>query len=268
MKYIRKMKLSIITINYNNGKGLERTILSVINQSYKDYEFIVIDGNSTDDSKLILEKYKNDINYWVSEPDTGIYNAMNKGSRIAQGDYLNFLNSGDCFSNNHVLKSIADLQSDAAIITGCHKENGLRNVGKNGITFLDLYKWAVDHQASFIKRELCMKYPYDEKYKIVSDWKFFIQALILDNCSFEFTEQVIIDVESGGISETNFELDHRERDMVLKELFPERILADYRRLAKADSPLLELTPELNQTTGIQKAVYRFARLLLKLRKMF
>ena len=88
------MKLSIITVNYNDAKGLERTILSVISQTKHNFEFIVIDGGSTDGSIDVIKKYEGNINYWVSEPDGGIYQGMNKGLRQAKGDYVNFMNSG------------------------------------------------------------------------------------------------------------------------------------------------------------------------------
>ncbi len=91
------MKLSIITVNLNNKDGLQKTIDSVISQTFKDFEWIVIDGGSTDGSKELIEKYSDYISYWVSEPDKGIYNAMNKGIKVAKGDYLEFLNSGDIF---------------------------------------------------------------------------------------------------------------------------------------------------------------------------
>ena len=258
------MKLSIITINYNNARGLERTIKSVICQTFTNYEYIIVDGGSTDGSLEVINKYADHISKWVSEPDEGIYNAMNKGTRMASGEYFNYMNSGDCFCDAHVLEDIFLSNNNSDIITGMHEPNGIRNVGKNGITMLSLYKWAIDHQASFIRRELCIKHPYDEKYKIVSDWKFFIEVLIFDNCSFKYIERNIVKVESGGISETQHQLDSQERNAVLHELLPPRILCDYIRLAKADSPLLELTPELNKTVGKQRLVYRFAEFLLRL----
>lgn len=98
------MKFSIITINYNNCEGLEKTIQSVIEQSYKGYEYIVIDGGSTDGSIDIIKKYEPSITFWVSEKDSGIYNAMNKGIRHSTGEYLNFMNSGDTFYEPEVLK--------------------------------------------------------------------------------------------------------------------------------------------------------------------
>ena len=90
-------KISIITINYNNCEGLRRTIESVVNQTCRDFEYIIIDGGSTDGSVDVIKRYADNIDYWVSEPDKGIYNAMNKGIRMATGDYVQILNSGDMF---------------------------------------------------------------------------------------------------------------------------------------------------------------------------
>ena len=110
------MKYSIITVNYNNKEGLRQTIESVIHQTFRDFEFIVIDGGSTDGSADVLKEYDAQITYWVSEKDNGIYNAMNKGIAKATGDYLNFMNSGDCFYTSDVLESVANYESDADFI--------------------------------------------------------------------------------------------------------------------------------------------------------
>ena len=259
------MKLSIITVNYNDAEGLERTIKSVINQTFNDYEFIIIDGGSTDGSVDVIKKYESHIDYWVSEKDGGIYPGMNKGLFRAKGEYLNFMNGGDCYHSNDVLENIFALDTEADIITGAHSENGLRNVGKGGVTMLDLYKWAIDHQASFIRRKVALRHPYDEKYRIVSDWKFFIEALIFDNCSFYYTDTIVVDVDMKGISNTNFELDKQERETVLKELFPERVLEDYQLLASIHPDLLEMAPCISKSWKIQNAILKMARLLLKIK---
>lgn len=259
------MKLSIITVNYNDAEGLERTIQSVISQTFQDFEFIIIDGGSTDDSVDVIRKYENYIDYWVSERDGGIYPGMNKGLRQAKGEYLNFMNGGDCYHSPEVLKNIFALDTDADIITGTHAENGLRNVGQGGVTMLDLYKWAIDHQASFIRREVALRHPYDEKYRIVSDWKFFIEALIFDNCTFFYTDTIVVDVDMKGISNTNFALDMQEREAVLRELFPERVLKDYQLLASIHPDLLEVAPRICQSQTIKNAILKLVYQLLKIR---
>ena len=111
------MKYSIITINFNNREGLERTIKSVITQTCQDFEYIIIDGGSTDGSIDIIKKYANKIHYWVSEPDNGIYHAMNKGVQFAHGEYLNFMNSGDFFIDIEVLSDLFPFLNND-IITG------------------------------------------------------------------------------------------------------------------------------------------------------
>ena len=100
------MKFSIITINYNNCEGLRRTIESVVNQTCHDFEYIIIDGGSTDGSVDVIKQYADQIDYWVSEPDKGIYNAMNKGVAVAKGEYCLFLNSGDSLHNNSALAKV------------------------------------------------------------------------------------------------------------------------------------------------------------------
>lgn len=259
------MKLSIITINFNDADGLERTIKSVISQTFNDYEFIVIDGGSTDGSVDVIKKYEKHIDYWVSERDGGIYPGMNKGLRQAKGEYVNFMNGGDCYHSAEVLQNIFSLDADADIITGTHSENGLRNVGEGGVTMLDLYKWAIDHQASFIRREVALRHPYDEKYRIVSDWKFFIEALIIDNCSFYYTDTIVVDVDMKGISNTNYALDKLEREAVLHELFPDRILKDYQLLASIHPDLLEVAPRICKSQTIKKAILKLAYQLLKIK---
>ena len=259
------MKLSIITINYNNASGLERTILSVISQTFKDYEFIIIDGGSTDNSIDIIHKYERQIDYWVSEHDGGIYQGMNKGLLHAKGDYVNFMNSGDSFHSPYVLDKIFTLDTAADIITGAHAGSPHPNIGPKGVTMYSLITGAVDHQASFIRREVALRHPYDERYKIVSDWKFFIQALVLDNCTFFYTDTIVVDVDMTGISNTNITLDHQERESVLNELFPERILKDYHLLASIHPDLLELAPRISKSQHIRRTIIKIARQLLKLR---
>ena len=259
------IKLSIITVNYNDAKGLKRTIKSVISQSYHNFEFIVIDGGSTDGSVDVIKKYEGNINYWVSEPDGGIYQGMNKGLRQAKGDYVNFMNSGDSFHATDVLERIFSLDTDADIITGTHVGSPHPNVGKDGISLYTLCTGAVDHQASFIKRDVALRHPYDEKYKIVSDWKFFIEALVIDNCSFFYTETIVVDVDMTGISNTSPDLNRRERETVLRELFPERILTDYHLLMSIHPDILKISPRITKSQSIRKSIVKLAKILLSIK---
>lgn len=261
------MKLSIITVNYNDAKGLERTIKSVTSQTYRDFEFIIIDGGSTDESVEVIKKYEEHIDYWVSEHDGGIYCGMNKGLRQAHGEYINFMNGGDCFYSSNVLEQIFSLDIETDIITGTHVGSPHPNIGKNGVTMYDLCTGAIDHQASFIKREVALRHPYDEKYKIVSDWKFFIEALIIDNCTFYYTDTIVVNVDMSGISNSNKVLNNQEREAVLNELLPERILADYKLLMSIHPDLLANAQKITKSQSVRKSIIKIANILLKLKKI-
>ena len=162
------MKLSIITVNFNDAEGLERTIRSVISQTFHDYEFIIIDGGSSDNSKSIIEQHENQINYWVSEPDNGIFNAMNKGIIASKGDYLIFMNSGDYFYNEKVLEDSQNyLGADFVIGQVKRKDtNTIMDYELSDISMMTFYSGAIPHQATFHKRSLFQDSLYDEKLKI------------------------------------------------------------------------------------------------------
>ena len=259
------MRYSIITINYNDKEGLSRTIKSVINQTSKDFEYIVIDGGSTDGSVDIIKQNADHINYWVSEKDKGVYNAMNKGIAQAKGDYLVFMNAGDCFHTPDILELMCDYQED--IICGkVFKGNTTIPSGhyKPTITLVDLMRGSLPHQAMFIRRELMVKHPYDENYKILSDWKFCIEALVFDNCTFRNSDIIVADYDITGISTNSNGLLPKEREQILKEMFPPRIIADYQRLYPVDDELLEQSLLLTQTVGARNLVKRFSNLILHL----
>lgn len=220
--------ISIITINYNNKVGLKKTIESVIQQDFNSFEFIVIDGGSTDGSYDVIQEYRNYIDYWVSEPDKGIYNAMNKGITIARGEYCNFMNSGDFFYDKNVLSSIfANRKKDLCdiIVGNTYCTKWIQPPSK--ITMDFLFSTTICHQAAFIKRSLLQKYYYDEKFKIVSDRKFFLQTLIFDNCSYEAIDVNVVIYDLNGYSANNRTLSDLEYQQVLEELVPSRILEDY-----------------------------------------
>ena len=231
------MKLSIITINYNNRDGLAKTLKSVAGQSVRDFEYIVVDGGSTDGSADFLTDPGYHIGRYVSEKDSGIYNAMNKGVRMASGEYLLFLNSGDTLYDCTVVDNILpELESGEDIITGrmLFSDEGRYLQADNPLTFQYFYKTSLPHNATFIRRRLLVETPYDESLTIVSDWKFFVEAIILQGCSYRIVENIISEFDTNGISTTNPTLLQQERQRVLKELFPERLLNDFDRLIKGE----------------------------------
>ncbi len=224
------MTISVITINRNNREGLLKTIRSVASQTVQPDEFIIIDGASTDGSADLLTEYSGSITYSVSEPDKGIYNAMNKGVAAAKGEYCIFMNSGDCFHGPDVIQRLKDSGVSAYIICGnariLEDPPRIKKPFKD-ITLKTLYKGAICHQSAFIKTELLREFPYDETLKIVSDKKFFIQALILKGASYATVDIDIVDYDINGFSSQNRFASEQEWKTVLWNMIPNRILEDY-----------------------------------------
>ena len=233
------MKLSIITINYNNCEGLKKTIDSVLAQTWRDFEWIIIDGGSTDGSKEAIEKVATNpianISFWCSEPDKGIYNAMNKGIKKANGEYCFFLNSGDYLINNNSLKKAFAFNFTEDVVWGYlkmdygdHFEFATR---REEITLQTFIEDTVNHTGNvFIKRHLFNENSYglyDENLRIVSDWKWFLQVLGLGTATGRFIDIVMSVVDGAGISCTQPSLLKQERTMVLNKVVPERILKYY-----------------------------------------
>lgn len=232
-------KISIITINRNNAEGLEKTIRSVLNQTYTNYEYLVIDGASTDNSKEVLINYQSQLTLALSEPDTGIYNAMNKGIKRAIGDYCYFLNSGDTLASAHTLQHIfGQTEYSAPYICG-HQINiidGKQHIApaKNKtLTLYDFYTGTIKHQATFIRRDLFTQYGlYDESLRITSDWKFFLQTIGLHNQQPVYVDVDIVHFLWEGIS-TNpkwIKIHNEERQKVFDQCIPKTIQADYNNL--------------------------------------
>lgn len=222
------MKLSIITINYNNKAGLEKTIESVMSQTWRDFEWIIIDGGSTDGSKEVIEELAKNPNsnviYWCSEPDKGIYNAMNKGIVHAKGEYLNFMNSGDCFFDAGVLcKIMNNLSITCDVVVGnainAKTMQPIRLV-QNVSSLLEMLSISgINHQSTFVKRSLFGENLYDETLKIVSDWKFWLQTIVIGKASVCFIDVDVAIMDMGGVSATNHELHQTERKKVMDDLF-------------------------------------------------
>lgn len=234
------MKYSIITVNYNNREGLRKTIESVIHQTFHDFEYIIIDGGSSDGSAEVLKEYDKDITYWVSEPDKGIYNAMNKGIAKATGDYLNFMNSGDCFYDNRVLEKINKLHIKEDMIVGRdYHYNALSNQGfasilPQRISMLTFYVQTLPHQSTFFRKELFNNCPYDESLKIVADLKFYIQNLCVDGCSIRLVDDIICSREPDGVSKTYNDRRIAEHQAVIHQFLPAGAIKDYQSLALLD----------------------------------
>lgn len=223
------MKLSIITINYNNRDGLQKTVDSVVSQTYKNFEWIIIDGGSTDGSKELIEQYQDHCAYWCSEPDKGIYNAMNKGVEKATGEYCLFLNSGDCLNGDCLKHIVSQLKGDIIVGRVKSAESGTLSYQyeEESFSYSQLYSYSFPHQASFIKRDLFIKHGfYDEKYKILSDWKFFLQLFLKERVQLSFISDVVSIIDEHGISKTNKKLFDAEEKRLKDEIVPSYLMKD------------------------------------------
>ncbi|MCH5306823.1 MAG: glycosyltransferase [Prevotella sp.] len=234
------MKYSIITVNYNNKEGLRRTIESVIHQTFQDFEYIVIDGGSTDGSADILKEYDEHITYWVSEQDKGVYNAMNKGIRKATGDYLNFMNSGDCFYDEKVLQHLAEQNLTTDLIVGkdyhfdVSTQQGFSTILPPYISMLTFIHHTLPHQSTFFRRKLFEASPYDEAFRLVADVKFYIQKICVEQCSVLFIDDIICRREPDGISAEQNERRLQEHRQVISSYLPSGAIQDYEVLYQLD----------------------------------
>ena len=218
------MKISIITINYNNVQGLKRTMESVENQTCKVFEYIIVDGASTDGSVEIVQQVKQTAFQQfqlISESDTGIYNAMNKGIKRSSGDFLLFLNSGDVLFDNSVIENcVKRLDDKCDLISGkLTLINRNEEIVLNPPKELNLYQSIYNHLThpnTFIKRSLFDRYGlYNEENKIVSDWEFFFLASGLNNCKYQPLDINISKFYEDGVSSSNMELQESEKKKIM-----------------------------------------------------
>ena len=324
------MKLSIITINYNNAEGLRKTLASVATQTFCDFEHIIVDGGSTDESVEIIREYANSEAIrlegykalrqensegnntmpnrliaqspncpqirWISEPDKGIYNAMNKGIEIALGkrivnscnrselledknkeiettnaEYLLFLNSGDYLVDADTLKNVFEDVNDVDIIYGdrinVYEDGSQKKVNyfPDKITGSFMYHSMISHQASFIKSDLFVKYGlYREDLKYASDWEFFLKTFLLYNCTYQHIHQYVVYFDCLGISSVvnnNKEM-WEERKRVFAETLP-AFADDYMLMEYYQEILRGYDKRANQ---LGKMIVKPIRRLLKLLK--
>lgn len=199
------MILSIITINYNNAEGLRNTIESVLKQSFKDFEYIIVDGASTDKSLDIIKSFDQIKFKWISEKDKGIYDAMNKGVTFAKGKYLLFLNSGDIFFDNNSVLALINSLNDEDLVYGnmidCFENPPKPYKYPDKLSLDYMICNGLPHQATAIKKELFKKVGlYNDNYDVISDWAFFMLAIFRYKASYKYIDLTICSFEGGGLS--------------------------------------------------------------------
>lgn len=234
------MKISIITINYNNAEGLRKTLASVAAQTNRDIEHVIVDAASADGSVEVIKQYADKAEYlvtWSSKKDRGVYNGMNIGIQRATGDYILILNSGDLLASDNVIeRMMEELKKNGypELLYGNAVDvyDGKR-LSKHGpdieYSLKTLYNSTYPHISTFFKRELFSKERYglyDDKLKIVSDWKWYLIAIGIGNVKPIYVDIDVALFDVTGISSTRKDLDKQERRKVLEEVLPPAILKD------------------------------------------
>ena len=248
------MTLSIITINYNNEEGLAKTLKSVLTQTYTQFEHVIVDGASTDNAVEIIKQYEKDATargikvVWVSEKDKGIYNAMNKGIKMASGEYIQILNSGDCLAADTVVadmfsaleeKKYPEILYGNMLKTVDWKTYQRDNCGANSEytpnSFLYFYNGTLNHDCAYIKRSLFEQFGYyNENMKICSDWEWYVRAIVLGNIQPVYINIDVTIFDMNGVSESagkNKHIIKQERSEYLASAFPKAVINDYNKYA-------------------------------------
>jgi glycosyltransferase involved in cell wall biosynthesis len=221
---MKKVNVSIITVSFNAEKTIKETIKSVLSQSYKNIEYILVDGASTDDTMKIIDDYKNKISKVISEKDNGLYDAMNKGVVNATGEIIYFLNADDVLKDNNVIATVVkEFEKDFELgfvfgdveffySGGNKKVRVVRNFSLNDLKNGNM----PPHQGSFVKKKYLLKYPFSLKYKSSSDFEFYCN-LIKEKPKFKKINKVIATMQVGGVS--SGKMSYFETEQIVKTYF-------------------------------------------------
>lgn len=269
-----KVKLSIITINKDNRYGLELTAQSIVRQKNPGIEWIIVDGNSTDGSVDVIKAFESNINQWISEPDKGIYDAMNKGVHMSSGEYLIFMNSGDQFIDNILSGPLiqelsADIEYGDCMVV---ESSGLLVLAKqpSELSFQDVYARCICHQSCFIRRSIQIKYPYDTSLRLASCRKFFWDSIIFGQHSIKYHPEAIAIYDTTGVSTTQRAKLLNEVESILPAYIPPALIKDIHRLKEYDriinnSNIFNILVSIHSFAGkkriFEKIVTQLARLL-------
>lgn len=270
------MILSIITINRNNVVGLEKTMMSVVAQTHKEFEYIIIDGASTDGSVEAVKRFVpqfGDRLKWVSEPDKGIYNAMNKGIFKASGEYIQILNSGDVLANEKVVErmmSALEENSFPEIFYGNMMKafpDGrlIRDRGFAGTTptMMGFIRGTLNHDPVYIRKSLFDKFGYyREDLPITADWRWYVEAIPFGGINPVYVDIDVTVFDMNGISETQIEKREKERDEELQRILPSGVYRDYKSYYFSIDQMCRL----QRYPLIYKFVYFIERALFKIEK--
>lgn len=257
---------SIIVVTYNNADGLARTLKSIRLLDHVQKEVVVIDGGSQDETLNIIAENKDVITTSVSEKDSGIYNAMNKGIRMVNGDYVVFMNAGDEFANKNVLSLVNGYDGD--IILGGDLYGGKVRMLKETMTLYDLFSIGIHHQSVYYRREVLQKYGFDESYKLIADLKSVVEPLVKDKVRISVVMDVLAKCESGGLSKKHWRETLVENRRMIDELVDPFYKEDYLRFSRVNNGLLHDFTILSYFQSIFPLIKWLSKLMLLLNSKF
>lgn len=233
---MNSIKVSIIIASYNSAKTIEQAISSVIEQTYPNIELLIIDGGSTDGTQNIIKKYENRIAYWVSEPDNGIYDAMNKGILKSTGEYIQIIGSDDALCNKDTIENVVSMiDNDTDILSCCewrvNEKTHIETMFSNQAAARKEIFPMMPHGAMFVRKKIFDKYTFDMSYRISADYKFMLQCYLDNSISIKYSNLCVIYFSDAGIS-SNHELSEKENNLIYKELHLPFTITNYEKYKK------------------------------------
>lgn len=259
-------RFSIITVTWNNADGLQKTLKSISALRYDNREVIVIDGASTDNTKSVLEEYQNIIDVCVSERDNGIYNAMNKGIKYATGDYVVFMNAGDCFAHSDVLNIVS--KHDEDIILGSAKYGDEMRVIPSKMSLYDVLSIGINHQSTYYRLEILKRYGFDENLKIIADLKSVVEPLAKEKVSLCCITDVLSVCEGGGLSKQRWMDMLNERKQIINNVIDPFYHDDYARFARINNSMMDDFIILSHFTSLFPVIKAFSKIALFINRHF
>ena len=229
-------KYSIIVVTLNNANGLSRTLQSIRSLNYGNIESVIIDGGSHDSTPEIVSANKDIVTTYISEKDSGIYNAMNKGLRHVTGDYVVFMNAGDAFAHKDVLATVNHFDGD--IILGGETYGGEKRMMRSNMSLYDILSIGINHQAVYYRREIIQKYGFDESYQVIADLKSVVEPLAKDKITISCTTEILATCEGGGISKQRWKEALLERRRIIEEVIEPLYKDDYLKFSRLNNEVL------------------------------
>ena len=259
-------RYAIIVVTYNNADGLRRTLKSIRQLDYTAKEVIVIDGGSKDESVSIIAENHDIITTSVSEKDNGIYNAMNKGIKLATGDFVVFMNAGDVFADKDVLSIVNGYEGD--IILGAATYGGQIRMVKDKMTLYDILSIGINHQAAYYRKEVLQKYGFDETYKIIADLKSVVEPVARDKCTVTCIQKVLATCEGGGLSKQRWRDALIEKRRIIDDVVDPFYKDDYQRFSNINNSMLDDYIVLSHFQSIFPLIRWLSRIVSFLNKKF